>query len=135
MAYMGLRFADPKFLKDKKLSFDCSTCPLPTQKMRKCREDRWDMGEEDGNFWPLFLGPPVEGQGFDFCPGKSQHDSDAIQLFRLLFATKISGTTPFGVPYFESPDWFVSASLAFNVEYEERSRQENLRNMASMFGG
>jgi len=81
VALLELSFSDPKKLKKEGRAFDCATCPIRVQEIRRCKEDK-EFTHEDGPLWPMFI--YKEGEPYGFCPGKATWDSRAVEYFHHL---------------------------------------------------
>ena len=64
-------------------SFNCDTCPQSIQKLRRCKEDRWDFTSEDGPLWPMYVSS-ADGELYGFCPAKSTWDSKLVDSYHEL---------------------------------------------------
>lgn len=69
-------------MKQEGRSFDCATCPKSIQKIRRCREDRFDLTAEDGNIFPMYINKG--GTLFGFCPAKATWDHAMVAQFNYL---------------------------------------------------
>lgn len=97
--------------------FDCSTCPKKIARLRRCKEDRWDFGEEDGPIWPLQISDV--GGNYGFCPGKATWDHQALEAFSIL-----SLSAEMGVLYNEGgiinqPSWYMELMTSFAPIYDK----------------
>lgn len=89
MALAELSFADHGKLKAAGRSFDCSNCHERVKKVRRCREDRFDLNEEDAAIFPMSI--DKGGTRYGFCPGKATWDAEAVALYRLLIVSAETG--------------------------------------------
>lgn len=97
-------------------TFNCTSCPEAVQKLRRCREDRWDFTAKDSNVFPVRI---QEGGGlYGFCPAKATWDHEAINLFELMTlavehkAMLVSGGLA------DQPGWFISLLAWFGPAYD-----------------
>jgi len=99
-------------------TFDCKKCPLATQKLRRCREDRWDFTAADSNIFPVRIS---EGGGlYGFCPAKSTWNQEAIGLFELMVVAVEQKVLLLGGGITDQPTWFVSFLAWFGPAYDSQ---------------
>lgn len=115
---LELHFADHGKLAKKGRSFKCEGCPEAVQKIRRCREDRWDFTAEDSNVFPIQV---HEGGGlYGFCPGKATWDHEATSLFELMTVAVEQKTLLVEGGLANQPHWFVSFLSWFGPTYDEQ---------------
>lgn len=111
-----MHFTDHAKLEKKGRTFDCKRCPLPTQKLRRCREDRWNFTAKDGNVFPVRIN---EGGGlYGFCPAKSTWDQEAISLFELMVVSVEQKALLVEGGLANQPSWFVTMLAWFGPAYD-----------------
>lgn len=113
---MELHFTDHAQLKKMGRTFTCNGCPIPTQKLRRCREDRWDFTAADSNIFPIRIS---EGSGlYGFCPAKVTWDQEAISLFELMIVAVEQKVMLSAGGLGDQPSWFVSFLAWFGPAYD-----------------
>lgn len=111
---MELSFAPP----DRAKVFQCSKCPLPTQKLRRCHEDREDFTQADnGSVFPIMITP--EGQQYGFCPSKATWDSTVSGIYNSLMICAETGNLWTAGGISEQPSWFVELLSMFILRYND----------------
>lgn len=125
MALAELSFADHAKLKAAGRNFDCASCPERVQKLRRCREDRFDFNENDGPAFPIVL--EKGGTQYGFCPGKATWDAEAVNLYRLLIVAAETGTMLDKGSLSEQPGYWIELLAWFipfysNQKFVSRAR-------------
>lgn len=95
------------------------------QKLRRCREDKWDFTAKDSNIFPIKI---EEGGGlYGFCPAKVTWDQEAISIFELMtVATEQKKLLVHG-GIADQPGWFISLLSWFVPEYDLRKFQQRVK--------
>lgn len=106
------------FPKKDGVKFDCANCPMRIQKLRRCREKRWDFDATDNAMWPMAVhkGGPM----FGFCPGKATWDLQASSILRLLILAAETGVMYHDGGLSEQPQWWVELLSWFIPRYNDR---------------
>jgi len=113
---MELQFADHGKLKKQGRSFDCATCPVKVQEIRRCREDKWNFTAKDGNVFPIRV---QEGGGlYGFCPGKVTWDHEAMNIFEIMVTSVEMKKLLVSGGIADQPGWFVSLLTWFAPLYD-----------------
>jgi len=118
MALIDLQFANHSELKKQGRNFDCSSCPLRIQKLRRCHEDRWDFTEDDAAFFPMSV--EKGGAMYGFCPAKVNWDNEATTLFNTLVVALEYGKLFTNTDLINQPSWSVDLLAWFAVTYKQR---------------
>ena len=95
---------------------DCQVCPERVQKLRRCREDRWDFTEKDGSAWPMYVEPG--GEMYGFCPAKAGWDPNLIRLFQLLLIATETGVMIERGGLRDQPSWWIEQLAWFATKYD-----------------
>jgi len=133
MALLELEFADHVQLKKKGRNFQCVGCPKNIQKLRRCREDRWDFTEDDASFFPIRI---HEGGGFyGFCPGKATWDQEAVFLFKLLVVSFEQKALLVAGGIADQPAWFIEQLGWFVTAYDSNKFTSRARMILGEGGG
>jgi len=113
-----LTFADTAALKKSGRSFNCETCPSNIQRIRKCREPRWDFTSEDSNIFPIYI--QKGGPTFSFCPSKvARDDYETSELYRTLVLCAEMKQFPYEGGMLEQPDWLIEQLMWFLTRYDD----------------
>lgn len=114
--------------------FDCATCKENTQKERRCHEDRWDLGPEDGKAFPIAFNEGT--RGLSFCPVKLYRDDPAFLIYcEQLFVAWKTGNLPCDGST-DTMDREFIGDLAFMIRYwESIESNNNFRKLGRMIGG
>lgn len=98
--------------------FDCSSCPVKIQKLRRCREDRWDFTAEDN---PAVFPISVKngGASYGFCPAKSTWDLQTRQTFNILRISAETGQLFKSGGLVNQPEWFIELLADFLPLYDK----------------
>jgi len=118
MALLELHFADHAALKKQGRNFVCAGCPEQVQKIRRCREDRWDFTAEDANIFPIKI---HEGGGlYGFCPGKATWDHEATFLFEVMTVACEQKALLNSGGIADQPTWFIQQLSWFGPDYDRQ---------------
>lgn len=98
--------------------FDCSSCPLETQQLRRCREPRWDFTYKDGGLFPLYI--EQGGNPYGFCPGKATWDRETTFLYQALVVSAETGIMIEQGSLLEQPEWWVDLLAWFLPAYSDQ---------------
>jgi len=112
-ALLELQHAPP----DRAEQFRCSSCPTSVQKLRRCREERFDFDEKDGSFWPIQI--QKGGALYGFCPAKATWDARASVLFKALVVCERTGAHWEEGGIADQPDWWIDLVSEFVPMMEE----------------
>ena len=111
---MELSFAPPERAK----VFQCSKCPLETQKLRRCRETREDFSYKDnGSVFPIMV--TREGEQFSFCPGKATWDHTVSSVYSSLMICAETGNLWNSGGISDQPMWFIELLSIFLMRYND----------------
>jgi hypothetical protein len=111
---MELSFAPPERAK----VFQCSKCPLETQKLRRCRETREDFTYKDnGSVFPIMV--TREGEQFSFCPGKATWDHTVSSVYSSLMICAETGNLWNSGGISDQPMWFIELLSIFLMRYND----------------
>jgi hypothetical protein len=114
---LELHFADQRKLAKQGRSFKCEGCPERVQKIRRCRENRWDFTAEDHMIFPLRIS---EGGGlYGFCPGKVTWDHEAANLFEILVVAVEQKKLLVSGGIADQPGWFINMLAWFGPAYDQ----------------
>ena len=97
--------------------FDCATCPVKVQKIRRCHEDRWDFDEEDASHFPMQV--EKGGMTYGFCPAKSTWDHETKNVFNLLMLTAETGVMYRSGGLTDQPEWYLDLLEFFIPLYDK----------------
>ena len=112
-ALLELQFASP----DKVEKFSCKNCIPAIQALRRCKEDRWDFDDQDGNIWPMQV---QQGGGlYGFCPGKATWDSKAVLMFKAFIVCAETGAHWQDGGIASQPFWWVDLVSELLPRYHE----------------
>lgn len=113
-ALLELQFADS----ERAQAFRCETCPSSVKKLRRCEEDRWDFGPEDGTFWPIQI---TKGSGglYGFCPGKAAKDPGVVASYEAVILTAETGALWESGGISQQPAWYMELVCTFVPMYTE----------------
>ena len=102
----------------KGVSFDCAKCPKNIQKVRRCREDRWDFTEKDDpSVFPMYVS---KGSSlFSFCPGKATWSHETVSLYQSLKLSSESGSMWISGGIADQPYWWVDLLAWFLPRYND----------------
>lgn len=114
MALIELSNASP----ERRKELTCSICPDRIQKLRRCREPRWDFTEKDAAFWPMYV--EKGGTLYNFCPGKATWDPEAAGVYQALVITAETGIMLEDGPLSEQPDWWIDLLSWFLPYYSDQ---------------
>jgi hypothetical protein len=133
-ALLELSFADHGKLKEEGRNFDCSTCEVRIQKLRRCHEDREDFTfEADKGPWPMYVNKG--GELYGFCPAKSTWDQSVVSLFRLLSLAAETGVMLERGGLNDQPAWFIEQASWFVPRYHDyKFNSRMIRVMGSVNG-
>lgn len=112
-ALVELRFADS----DRAKAFNCSTCPKSVQNLRRCREERNDFTDADGNIWPMRV--REGGALFSFCPAKATWDREAVLLYNSLVLSYETKTNWASGGLEDQPMWWIDLASWFTTVYSD----------------
>jgi len=128
-------------LKKKGRRFECTTidkdtgkeielCKPEVQKRRRCHEDRWNFGPEDGATFPIYLGQG--SSGFGFCPAKLfRDDVPFVMLLKdLIVKWKCGGLN---VDDMQLEEYEILYDLI--IMWEQEQRAQDFKVLGSMLGG
>lgn len=96
--------------------FNCFKCSENTKKLRRCRENRFDFTEKDGNIWPMYINDTRHL--FSFCPGKATWDHEAVERFNILLLTAETGQMLVAGGMIDQPEWFIDNASWFVPKYD-----------------
>lgn len=86
------------------------------QKLRRCREDRWDFTAKDGNVFPIRI---HDGGGlYGFCPAKAGRDHTTASLFELLVVCAETKQLLSAGGIVDQPWWFINLASWFLPTYD-----------------
>ena len=122
---LELIFSDPKSLAKDGRNFDCSKCPESIQRIRRCKEDRWDFTINDGPIWPMYV--HRGGTLYGFCPAKATWYPDISNLFRLLSISAETGKMLKSGGISSQPAWFIDLLGWFLPRYNQTKFASNVR--------
>lgn len=95
------------------------------QKLRRCREDKWDFTAKDSNVFPIKI---EEGGGlYGFCPAKVTWDQEAISIFELMTVAVEQKKLLVQGGIADQPGWFVGLLSWFAPEYDLRKFQHRVK--------
>lgn len=95
---------------------DCQACPERVQKLRRCREDRFDFTEEDGAAWPMYV--ERGGDLYGFCPAKATWDPQLTRTFQLLLIAAETGAMIEAGGLRDQPSWWIEQVAWFVSKYD-----------------
>lgn len=101
----------------RRVELDCSRCPLKVQQMRRCREDKWDFGPQDADFWPMRVSKG--GALYSFCPAKATWDSRCVAIYQALVIACECGTQWQEGAILDQPSWWIDLLSWFAPSYNE----------------
>lgn len=90
---------------ERQKAFNCSVCPLATQELRRCREDRWDFTYKDSGLFPIYI--EQGGNAYSFCPGKATWDGETLFLYKALVVAAETGIMLEKGSLIDQPEWWV----------------------------
>jgi hypothetical protein len=90
---------------------------LSVQKLRRCKEERWDFTEKDGNFFPIHI--TDSGAPFGFCPGKATWDQEVMEMFKVYQISAETGNLWVEGGIADQPDWFIDVLGWFISRYDQ----------------
>jgi hypothetical protein len=97
-------------------------------KLRRCKEDREDFTNKDGNFWPIQI-EKGGGPSFSFCPGKATWSEDAAEAMRLIETTYFLKQPLFPGCFFDQPWWYgelIDECLPLYEIHRENAKQRQM---------
>ena len=112
MALIELKHFKP----DAGKSYDCASCPVRIQKLRRCREDR-EFTYRDGAMWPMQI--RAGGQLYGFCPGKATWDLGALDAYTMLVVAAETGSLLYNGGIANQPRWFMDHLAWFIPIYDQ----------------
>lgn len=104
-------------LSKKGRNFICAKCPEKIQKLRRCKEDRWDFTSEDASLFPIKLSS--HGGEYGFCPAKVTWFPDLIAQYRLLVLSYETKQLLYEGGLAQQPAWFIELLGWFVPRYDE----------------
>jgi len=88
---------------------------VAVQKIRRCREDRWDFTAEDAQIFPIKI---EDGGGlYGFCPGKVTRDQESAFLFELMTVACEQKVLLVAGGIADQPGWFIKLLAWFAPRY------------------
>ena len=102
---------------ERRKDLSCSICPQNIQKLRRCREPRWDFTDEDATFFPMVV--EKGGTLYGFCPGKATWDQEALAVYQALVVCAETGIMMEDGPLSDQPDWWVDLLSWFLPYYSD----------------
>ena len=125
---MDLAFCDNAELRNEGRNFNCKECPKSVQKLRRCRENRWDFTADDGAIFPMYINKG--GNLYGFCPSKvARDDQKTVRLFNLLILCHEYKVLPFGGDLVEQPEWVVDLLSDFAIKYDQMKFYSRMRDL------
>lgn len=97
--------------------FNCASCPIETQNLRRCREERWDFTYKDGGLFPIYV--EQGGNAYSFCPGKATWDRESLFLYQALVVSAETGIMLEQGSLVEQPEWWVELLAWFIPAYSD----------------
>lgn len=82
-----------------------------------CRVPRWDISGKENGLFPIYI--EKGGNLYDFCPGKSTWDVEAVSLYKLLVISADTGIMPENGSLLEQADWWVDLLSWFLPIYSD----------------
>lgn len=104
---------------DRRAVFNCSSCPISTQEIRRCREERSDFTAQDSVIFPMYV--TKGGDMYGYCPGKATWDDTAAFVYQALVITAETGIMLEDGPISKQPGWWVDL-LAWFLPYYSDSK-------------
>lgn len=112
-ALLELQFCDSQ----RRAELDCNRCPDRVQKLRRCREDKWNFTSDDASFWPMRVSKG--GELYGFCPAKATWDQRVIDYYQALVVASECGSQWCAGGLKDQPSWWLELLSSFAPSYNE----------------
>ena len=106
-----------QFAGERAKDFSCASCHARVQKLRRCREDKFDFDDHDAPFWPIRI---QQGGGlYSFCPGKATWDQETKAIYSAIVVCAETHTQWQNGGIADQPSWWIDLVSSFVPMYNE----------------